>query len=435
MKSKLWLLTKNSLDKKIKSKWFVVINIVIAILIIGLINIDNIIKTLGGDFNEKNEILVIDETNILYDYLELNFNNVKESSMGSITYEIKKYEGTEKEAKKIIEENNDLLVLIKEDSKNIARTSIISYNIAEDLITQVLLSSINNAKMRYAMESTTLDKSELAKIYTDVEFVLQTLSDERDLDSSMSMVMSTVFPIIILPFFMLAIFAVQFIGTEINEEKTSKGMEIILTNVSAKTHLFSKVISNNLFVIIQGAILLLSLIAGLIIRVLSTGNNLLTDIETYLGPTFDAIKSTGFIDSLPILIPLVLILMLLTFLAFSLLSGVLASMTTSMEDFQQMQMPTMLILMFSYYISMMAGMFDGSLFIKIIGYIPFVSAILAPALLILGQFSVIDMLISITITIGAIVILYHYGLKIYKVGILNYSSDNLFKKIITAVKS
>lgn len=355
--------------------------------------------------------------------------------MGSITYEIKKYEGTEKEAKKIIEENNDLLVLIKEDSKNIARTSIISYNIAEDLITQVLLSSINNAKMRYAMESTTLDKSELAKIYTDVEFVLQTLSDERDLDSSMSMVMSTVFPIIILPFFMLAIFAVQFIGTEINEEKTSKGMEIILTNVSAKTHLFSKVISNNLFVIIQGAILLLSLIAGLIIRVLSTGNNLLTDIETYLGPTFDAIKSTGFIDSLPILIPLVLILMLLTFLAFSLLSGVLASMTTSMEDFQQMQMPTMLILMFSYYISMMAGMFDGSLFIKIIGYIPFVSAILAPALLILGQFSVIDMLISITITIGAIVILYHYGLKIYKVGILNYSSDNLFKKIITAVKS
>ncbi len=435
MKSKLWLLTKNSLDKKIKSKWFVVINIVIAILIIGLINIDNIIKTFGGDFNEKNEILVIDETNILYDYLELNFNNVKESSMGSITYEIKKYEGTEKEAKKIIEENNDLLVLIKEDSKNIARTSIISYNIAEDLITQVLLSSINNAKMRYAMESTTLDKSELAKIYTDVEFVLQTLSDERDLDSSMSMVMSTVFPIIILPFFMLAIFAVQFIGTEINEEKTSKGMEIILTNVSAKTHLFSKVISNNLFVIIQGAILLLSLIAGLIIRVLSTGNNLLTDIETYLGPTFDAIKSTGFIDSLPILIPLVLILMLLTFLAFSLLSGVLASMTTSMEDFQQMQMPTMLILMFSYYISMMAGMFDGSLFIKIIGYIPFVSAILAPALLILGQFSVIDMLISITITIGAIVILYHYGLKIYKVGILNYSSDNLFKKIITAVKS
>lgn len=435
MKSKLWLLTKNSLDKKITSKWFVVINIVIAILIIGLINIDNIIKTFGGDFNEKNEILVIDETNILYDYLELNFNNVKESSMGSITYEIKKYEGTEKEAKKIIEENNDLLVLIKEDSKNIARTSIISYNIAEDLITQVLLSSINNAKMRYAMESTTLDKSELAKIYTDVEFVLQTLSDERDLDSSMSMVMSTVFPIIILPFFMLAIFAVQFIGTEINEEKTSKGMEIILTNVSAKTHLFSKVISNNLFVIIQGAILLLSLIAGLIIRVLSTGNNLLTDIETYLGPTFDAIKSTGFIDSLPILIPLVLILMLLTFIAFSLLSGVLASMTTSMEDFQQMQMPTMLILMFSYYISMMAGMFDGSLFIKIIGYIPFVSAILAPALLILGQFSVIDMLISITITIGAIVILYHYGLKIYKVGILNYSSDNLFKKIITAVKS
>ena len=435
MKSKLWLLTKNSLDKKIKSKWFIAINIIIAILIIALINIDSIIKTFGGDFNESREVLVIDQTNILYDYLELNYNNVKEASMGTITYEIKKYEDTEEKAKKLVEENNDVLVIINKDSDNIAATTLISNTKVDDVITQVLISSINNAKMRYAMESTSLDKNELAKIYTDVEFELTTLSDERDLDSSMSMVMSTVFPIIILPFFMLAIFAVQFIGTEINEEKTSKGMEIILTNVSAKTHLFSKVISNNLFVIIQGAILILSLIAGLIIRVLHTGNNLITDIEKYLGPTFDSIKATGFIDTLPILIPLVLILMLLTFVAFSLLSGVLASMTTSMEDYQQMQMPTMLILMFSYYIAMMAGMFDGSLFIKIIGYIPFVSAILAPALLILGQFSVIDMLISITITIGAIVILYHYGLKIYKVGILNYSSDNLIKKIISAVKS
>ena len=50
---------------------------------------------------------------------------------------------------------------------------------------------------------------------------------------------------------MLIIFLVQMIGAEVNEEKTTKSMEIIISNVSPKTHFLSKVLSSNLFVIIQ----------------------------------------------------------------------------------------------------------------------------------------------------------------------------------------
>ena len=54
---------------------------------------------------------------------------------------------------------------------------------------------------------------------------------------------------------MLIIFLVQMIGAEVNEEKTTKSMEIIISNVSPKTHFLSKVLSSNLFVIIQGLLL------------------------------------------------------------------------------------------------------------------------------------------------------------------------------------
>ena len=53
MNKKLKYLTKVSLNKKIKSKWFLVANIIFAILIIGLLNIDSVIKFFGGDFSKE----------------------------------------------------------------------------------------------------------------------------------------------------------------------------------------------------------------------------------------------------------------------------------------------------------------------------------------------------------------------------------------------
>ena len=39
-----------SLDKKIKTKWFIVANVIFFIAIAGLVNIDNVVKFFGGDF-------------------------------------------------------------------------------------------------------------------------------------------------------------------------------------------------------------------------------------------------------------------------------------------------------------------------------------------------------------------------------------------------
>ena len=83
---------------------------------------------------------------------------------------------------------------------------------------------------------------------------------------------------------------------------------------------------------------------------------------------------------------------------------------------------------------MMAGAFKGSVIINILGYVPFLSAILSPSLLVMGEFSVVDVLISIGLMGLTIFILIKYGLKVYKVGILNYSSNGLWKKMFKALK-
>jgi len=109
-------------------------------------------------------------------------------------------------------------------------------------------------------------------------------------------------------------------------------------------------------------------------------------------------------------------------------------MTTSIEDFQQLQTPMMLIIMVGYYLAIMASQFEGALFIKIMSYVPMLSFLLSPVLFILGQVTIWELGISVIITGIFTYMLFKYGLRIYKVGILNYSSTKLWKKMFQSLK-
>ena len=67
MKNKLKFLIGVSLRRKVQTKWFYIANICIALVIIGLANIDHIINFFGGDFDQKTKIYVIDNTDVAFD--------------------------------------------------------------------------------------------------------------------------------------------------------------------------------------------------------------------------------------------------------------------------------------------------------------------------------------------------------------------------------
>jgi ABC-2 type transport system permease protein len=106
-----------------------------------------------------------------------------------------------------------------------------------------------------------------------------------------------------------------------------------------------------------------------------------------------------------------------------------------MEDYQQIQTPVMIFLMMGYFLAIYASVFQGSSLINVIAYIPFISGILSPVMYTLGEIGIGGLCISILLLIITCILLYKYGLKVYKVGILNYSSSNLWKKIFEALKN
>lgn len=434
MNRKFWYLTSYSLKKKLKTKWFIIANLIILIAIVGIINIDSIINFFGGDFNDTTEIILIDKTGYTSETFEKNLNETNTILSNDYKTSFSSYDGTEEELKEELKDNSKIGIVFDSDKDNYLKATIITNSKIDSLYYQMLVQALTSTKTQIAMGLTNIDLEELNKISSPINIDRIVLDEEaKTEEENMSIIMGTVFPTIILPFFMLIIFLVQMLGSEINEEKSTRSMEVIISNVSPKTHFFAKILAANTFVILQGVLLLTYSGIGLLVR--SLLNPATTDLTDNIGQIWNTLSSSGLVDKFYYIIPLTLILMLLSFIAYSLVAGVLASMTVNMDDYQQIQTPIMLVSLLAYYLAIMAGVFNGSILIKVLSYFPFISCLLSPALLVLGQISIVDVLISIVVLLVFVVVAVKYGLKIYKVGILNYSTDKMWSKLFKAAKS
>lgn len=423
MTRKFFYLMKLSFNKKLKSKWFIAVNIILALSLFALFNLNSIITFFGGEFDKPLKVLVYDKTNISYPYLKNNIDSLT-SELEDKKIVVKSVSNENKKIK-----DDEILISLNLDD-NLLKAKVISDKKIDSSVYQVIYQGLNATKQQVLMERLNLDTNTLALLSTNIDIDRVVLSDKKSQDENMSLVMSTVFPSLILPFFMLIIFLVQMVGGEICEEKTTKSMEIIISNVSPKVHLLAKIVANNLFVLLQA---LLLFIYGLIAFFISSRNGSL-NIPSEITSVWDSLSASGLINDIVSLLPFLLVLIILSFLAYSLLAGILASMTTNIEDFQQLQTPIVFILLAGYYLAIMAGMFQGSIFLKIAGYIPLISCLLAPTLYIMGEISILDILIAIILLIGLLYLLIRYGMKIYKVGILNYSNEKVWSKFIKAFR-
>ena len=450
MKSKFKFLLKDSLKRKFTTKAFKIINLLLAIVIIGVINIDSIIKFFGGDFDEPVNIYVVDEVGV-YDELKGIIDNSYLDILKNYNATVVKADKSLEELKGFIkeEENDDIILNItKVDTptyENVFNCELISYDKIDTILYTNIVNAVNTTKIGRAMIIANIDQELLSSVYKNVEIKRVMLNeDAKENEEFMELIGSIITIAFIVPFFLLITLIIQMIGAEINEEKTSRSMEVIISSVSPETHFMTKLISANVFAISQGALLLVYAIIGGLIRLkLSTGmTSVVNDVVSENVNNISSINNyiTMFLESdvaskLLIGIPFFIILIILSFFAYSLFIGILASVTTSMEDYNQIQTPVMVFLMAGYFLAIYSSVFQGSTFITIMSYVPFISGILAPVMYTLGQISVWSLVADIGLLVVVCFLLYKYGMKVYKVGILNYSSSKLWTKIFNALKS
>lgn len=437
MKNKLMFLIGEGIKRKVNTKTFKIVNIILILAIPILINIDTIIKFFGGDFDTATEVYINDETNNLYDTFITTFEQTESFTISQTDIEFKKLEESKEDLENDIkeDESKNIILTIKSDEENILTAELTAYDEIDSGLEQRILNTLNTIRMNIAIQQSNISAEELANIYKSVEISKVMLNTEYDEAAENIKTFSyTLIPIFIIPFFLIVIFVIQMIGAEINEEKTSKSMEIIISSVSPKTHFISKMVTVNAFVLLQSILMLIYGAIGLIIRSKINGTGIIESFGINLNQVGEMISTSSLLQEVILALPLIIILLVLSIIAYSLLAGILASMTTSIEDYQQLQTPMMILIMVGYYLALMASGFENATFITVFSIIPFISALLAPVLLIMGQIGIIEIIISIVLLIIVIGLFFKYGIRVYKVGILNYSTSKLWTKLFKAMR-
>lgn len=428
MKNKFKYLVKYSLKKKIDTKWFKIVNVLLLVLIVFLVNMDYLINLFGGDFEEKENIYVVDNVGSFTTFS--TYFNTLATQMETSEYEII-LDNNILEDKDAIDD--EVVVVLNPSNTGYLSGEIVSFDTISRTTYEMIVNAMNAVKSELVLSTSGLTPEEITALSSPVEITETVLNEDAQSNETKQNVGSIVTTILIIPFFILIVTMVQMLGAEINDEKTSRGMEIIISSVPAKTHFLSKVIAAISYVLIQGILLLIySGIAMLLRNILastsaaSAGTGMFSEIITML-------SDAGIFSLLAKGSIVLIILFIASFIAYAITAAILASMTTNIEDFQQLQTPLMIIMLVGYYVALMSVMFDGSIFIHILSFIPLLSVMVAPTLYLIGEISLLSLALSTLITVIVTYFLYKYGLRIYKVGILNYSSSKLWRKMFKSL--
>lgn len=411
---KFKFLVKYGFKKRVARKAFLISNIIIGLLIIIIVNLPGIISSFASD-NPQRENVHILVVNEMEDNLSLvdDFSNLLNPLPDEQYFIIANLKADAMDIDSFwLNEDYQILLHFK---GNIENPTVDIYDKTEGLVSSIE-TQIELLMISYKIED-----------YRKPTFNVNYAPDYENPEEKM--MLSSIMSFLIVPLFILTVMATQFIGVDIIEEKSTKAIETIISSVPAKIHFLSKITSSILFIITQGALLIVYGILGMVVSSIAFQQTNIPQNETsllhYLG---------SLIPNWPSIFGFTILFIIFGTLLFLVLASLFASMATTQEDYQQFQTPVMLVLLAGFYIGMFAPMAGGTTFMKVMAFIPLFTPMVAPIAFASGMMSVLEAIIALIVLIIFLVISIYVVAPVYRVAILSYDQTKLFTRIGTYFK-
>lgn len=408
---KFKFLIKYGLKKRIFRKSFLIANLVIAILFVAIVNLPTIIGWFGNDDDQITNLYVD-----LYNQTAMNTMTSDLENALNLPYEGYEFyvleemtQSFDEDAFWETEDTSDVSLIISGDVENpviVVYSKLPEYN-------QMIMSEIEMLIINYQIVD-----------YHSPVFETIMAPDYEDPDNAAAI--SSLMSLLVLPLFVLITMATQFVGVDIIEEKSTKAIETIIASVPAKLHFLSKIASSILFVLIQGALIL---VYGGIAALLGNINAAVSTVAP-TGVDVHLLKFLGeILPNWPMVLFIALLFIVVGTLFYLVIAALFASMAVTQEDYQQFQSPLMLMLVGGFYITIFAPMVDGYGFMKIMAFIPIFTPMVAPVAFASGVMSLGEALIALSIMIISLVGALYVVAPVYKIAILSYDQTKFMKRI------
>lgn len=407
--SKFWTVLWHTYLSKLKSKQFIITTIIVAVLLIGVSNINQIIDVFNNQ--DKDKIAVIDHTGHVYEPL------AKRVQQTSDEIKLISYDQSEQKVQTALEEGKFKgYLVISLNDKKLPTATYKSKKVAESSIINTLQQSLQQVKVAMATQQLGLDAAQLAKVYSPVSFETVALSDQAKSEKELNQARVVVYIIVLLMFVSVLMYGMM-IAMEVVTEKSSRVMEILVSSVSPVKQLFGKIFGVAFLGLTQAVFLFL---VGFF------------SFKLFAGAGDTAINVFKFINLDmfdPTLIAFAIVFFILGFLLYATLLAMLGSLVNRVEEANQMMMPMTLLLVIAFYIAMFGMSAPDNPFIMYTSFVPFFSPMIM--ILRIGMLSVPiwQIALSLGLLVVFIIIFVIVGARIYRGGVLMYGNATSWKSI------
>ncbi|MEN8928745.1 MAG: ABC transporter permease [Flavobacteriales bacterium] len=462
--NKTGLIIKREYLTRVKKKSFILMTVFAPFLFAGFFAL---IVFLAMPKEQDYKLLVVDETTIMYEGMELlqqqekaqQTKDNKALDSGKEIKEKNKIElfeatGTYSEAIKRFQKENsdfDYLVYLPKNlvDQSDGKANLI-YKSAPNSPTETKINRlINGAREALLMEIEKVDKAKFDRIKTKVGLTSEASSNldengakiEEKADYKIAAGFGFGFSILILMFILT--FGMQVMRGVI-EEKTSRIIEVIISSVKPFQIMMGKIVGIGLvgltqfiFWIVLTGILIIAgtVIFGINVSPDAVSEMSSTDLAAAAGSEANEMITT--IWNLPwlALISSFLVYFLGGYFLYSALYAAIGAAVDSETDTQQFMVPVMLPLMLGLYVTQLSVFTnpEGSAMFWL-SMIPFTSPIAMLVRIAMGNAEVWEVLLSIALLIITFIGTTWLGARIYKTGILMYGKKVTYKELFKWVR-
>lgn len=406
----LLTIIKYTIKEAVTKKTFIIVNIIMFLIIIGLANVPNIINAFSSEDSnsdsvvyvlDSNKILVSESTTVKDEQNHFSLEFLTDYSMDDINEKIKNDEITS--AINLKQENGVISFeyIVKEDSMYDDNTSI-----ADNLAVMLKNVEINNQ-----LKSINAPQEVITNVNTPISYEIVALEEDEG-NNNFGIAMISAF---------ILFFAVYFYGysvsTSISSEKTSRVMETLITSTTPTKIVIGKTIA-------MGIVGLSQLVAMLLVAFAS--------YKAFVPDNFDVLNSLiANLNITPVAIIICLVYFVLGYTVYAFLSAVTGATVSKAEDVQSASTPISLISLISFYLAYFTATVPNSSASKFASIFPFSAAFSMPGRILAGGVSAGEIAISIVVLALTATLLAFISIRVYSIAVLHYGNrlklSNLFK--------
>lgn len=407
--NKFWTVLFHTYISKCRSKSFIITTVVMAILLIGVTNLQGIINLFNSD--EPDSVAVLDETGEWYEPLAIHVKHMTDD------IDLIHYTKAEEQAKQDVQSGKmtGYLLLTKNDA-GLPQATYKAREVSEQEVIGVLEEALQQVKVVAATEQLGIDAEQVESIYSPVSFDTVALDKGAKTAEDLNHARTLVYILVILIFFSVMMYG-SMIAMEVATEKSSRVMEILISSVSPVKQMFGKIFGIALLGLTQ--LVVLFVVGFLSLRTVTTPN-----VPSDAAFSFLSLEAIS-----PSMIVYATLFFILGYLLYATLFAMLGSLVTRVEETQQIIMPVTFLMLAGFYIAIFGLAAPNTTFITATSFIPFFTPMIMFLRIGLVDVPFWQVALSVATLIVTIVVFVLIGTRVYRGGVLMYGKSSSWKNI------